>query len=120
LHQVVVRRADGGRVIFRDLSDALAAEDASPSDSSALPEWRIHFHIPLHSPPSAVFETTGDHILGVLDFLQAEPALCSHLEMETYTWEVLPPELKERDVVSQLTAEYEWTLDKLRERGLYS
>jgi len=31
---------------------------------------------------------------------------------------VLPEELKQRDVVDQLTAEYEWTLGHLRERGL--
>jgi hypothetical protein len=38
--------------------------------------------------------------------------------METYTWEVMPAELKKRDVVDQLVAEYEWTLARLRERGL--
>jgi hypothetical protein len=48
----------------------------------------------------------------------ADPKLCSHLEMETYTWEVLPPELKNRSVVTQLVAEYDWTLQHLRERGL--
>jgi len=121
LHQVVVRRPDGARVIYRDLPDALATEPALPLDSasSTLAEWRIHFHIPLHSPPNAIFDTTADHILGVLDLLQSEPSMCSHLEMETYTWEVLPPELKDRDVVSQLAAEYEWTLARLSERGLY-
>jgi hypothetical protein len=53
-----------------------------------------------------------------MDLLQSEPSLCSHLEMETYTWEVLPPELKSLDVVDQLTAEYDWTLGRLAERGL--
>jgi hypothetical protein len=38
--------------------------------------------------------------------------------METYTWEVLPTDLKDRDVVDQLAAEYEWTLAALKERGL--
>jgi hypothetical protein len=124
LHQVVVRRSDGARVIYRDLPDALSAESTVPdeADSSNLQsdEWRIHFHIPLHSPPTAIFDTTADHISGVLDLLQTEPLLCSHLEMETYTWEVLPPELKNKDVVAQLAAEYEWTLARLSERGLYS
>jgi len=55
----------------------------------------------------------------VLDLLQATPGLCSHLEMETYTWEVLPPELRNRDVVDQLVAEYDWTLTRLAERGLF-
>jgi hypothetical protein len=53
-----------------------------------------------------------------MDLLKKNPALCSHLEMETYTWEVLPPELKNRDVVDQLAAEYDWTLKQLAERGL--
>jgi hypothetical protein len=39
--------------------------------------------------------------------------------METYTWEVLPPEYKSWDVTDQLAAEYEWTLDRLAERELY-
>ena len=38
--------------------------------------------------------------------------------METYTWEVLPPEFKSWNVVDQLVAEYEWTLGRLAERGL--
>ena len=81
-------------------------------------EWRVHFHVPLHSPPTPLFGNTTDHILGVLDLLQANPGLCSHLEMETYTWEVLPPEFKSWDVVEQLAAEYDWTLGRLAERGL--
>jgi hypothetical protein len=114
LHQVVVRHADGQREIYRDLPDALANEiSAAETD-----EWRIHFHIPLHSPPTKLFDTTTDHLLGTLDLLAVNPGLCSHLEMETYTWEVLPPELKDRDVVEQLVGEYDWTLARLRERGL--
>jgi hypothetical protein len=38
--------------------------------------------------------------------------------METYTWEVLPGDLKNRDVVDQLVGEYEWTLAELRARDL--
>jgi hypothetical protein len=53
-----------------------------------------------------------------MDILKDDPSLCPHIEMETYTWEVLPPELKNRDVVDQLVAEYKWTLDRLAERGI--
>jgi hypothetical protein len=38
--------------------------------------------------------------------------------METYTWEVLPAELKSQTVVDQLAAEYAWTLAQLNKRGL--
>ena len=54
----------------------------------------------------------------MLDLLQIDPSLCSHLEMETYTWEVLPSEMKYRDVVEQLVNEYDWTLAQLRARDL--
>ncbi len=122
LHQVVVRHPDGRCVIYRDLGDALAREPAVEQAEAAapalLPEWRIHFHIPLHSPPTPLFGNTAAHLLGALDLLQTNPGLCSHLEMETYTWEVLPPELKDLDVVAQLVSEYEWTLARLAERGL--
>lgn len=114
LHQVVALQADGQRVIYRDLRDALAAA----AEGAESEEWRIHFHIPLHSRPTDIFDHTGDHLLGVLDLLATDPGLCTHLEMETYTWEVLPPELKNRSVVDQLVAEYAWTLARLGERGL--
>ena len=121
LHQVVIRNADGSRVIYPDLRDALMAEPeeknpAAPSQS----EWRIHFHIPLHHPPADFFQNTNAHILGILDILAVNPRLCSHLEMETYTWEILPAELKSRNVVDQIAGEYEWTLARLLERGLAS
>jgi len=124
LHQVVIRRPDGSCVIYPDLDDALACETPEPPGASAeavspLAEWRIHFHIPLHTPSAAWFDNTSDHILGALDVLRANPALCSHLEMETYTWEVLPPELKARDLPDQLAAEYDWTLARLAERELF-
>lgn len=122
LHQVVVCRADGQRFIYRDLDEALASEPQEPengaSEGAQAPEWRIHFHIPLHSPPTALFDNTSDHIAGALDLLANNPGACTHLEMETYAWEVLPPELKDRDVVDQLAAEYDWTLAILKERGL--
>jgi hypothetical protein len=116
LHQVAVRDAAGKLQFFRDLPDALSHR--SPSATRHSEEWRIHFHVPLHAPASPPFENTNDHLLGVLDLLAENPKLCSHLEMETYTWEVLPPELKTRSVVGQLAAEYDWTLARLAERGL--
>ncbi len=116
LHQVIARAPDGAITRYKDLAFALA----SPSPIAPCPsqEWRIHFHIPLHSQPTALFETTSDHLLGVMDMVKADPRLCPHIEMETYTWEVLPPELKNRSVVDQLVAEYEWTLARLEERGI--
>ena len=116
LHQVVVRNEAGQRTIYRDLPEALNRHPLSETPETE--EWRIHFHVPLHAPAASPFENTNDHILGTLDILAANSDLCSHLEMETYTWEVLPPELKSQNVVDQLAQEYAWTLARLAERGL--
>jgi hypothetical protein len=119
LHQVIARDKNGELKFFRDLAAALAAENPqSAIHNPQLEEWRIHFHVPLHASATPPFENTNDHLLGVLNLLAAKPKICSYLEMETYTWEVLPPELKTRSVVEQLTAEYDWTLARLAERGL--
>ena len=115
LHQVMVRGSEGFLMRYRDLGDALR-EQTSQRNSGE--EWRIHFHIPLQSRGTPLFQTTADHLLGVLDIIAEQPDLCSHLEMETYTWEVMPPEIKNRSVVDQLVAEYGWTLEELRVRQL--
>jgi hypothetical protein len=113
-HQVVARETNGTIKRYKDLDVALALPEQAITPGE---EWRIHFHIPLHSEPREFFESTSDHILGVMDHLRQNPRLCSHIEMETYTWEVLPEELK-RNVDDQLVAEYAWTLSRLAERGL--
>ncbi|HMJ90918.1 MAG TPA: metabolite traffic protein EboE [Candidatus Acidoferrum sp.] len=115
-HQVIERTGDNAMRRFRDL-DVVLAEN--PGDTTQLPrEWRIHFHIPLHFRATAMFGTTTDHLMGVMDALAVNPSLCSHIEMETYTWEVMPPEMKNRSVVDQLVSEYEWTLAELAKRGI--
>lgn len=112
-HQVIAKEPSGKLVFYRDLPNALARRAPNPAE-----EWRIHFHVPLHSPASKHFGNTTDHLIGALDILAANPQLCSHLEMETYTWEVMPDTLKNRSVVDQLTGEYEWCLAQLGQRGL--
>jgi hypothetical protein len=116
-HQVIERSADGKITRFRDLGDALNLK--SQISNSKSEEWRIHFHIPLHSKPTPLFDNTSDHLLGVLDVLKSDPTLCPHLEMETYTWEVMPPEMKNRSVIDQLVSEYRWTLTELAKRGIH-
>ncbi len=115
LHQVVAGRP-GTREVHRryvDLPDALADVAAIRDDE----EWRVHFHVPLHASPGAPFRDTRDHLEDAIDWLTAHPSACAHLEMETYTWEVLPPALR-IGIEDQLVAEYAWTLDALASRGL--
>ncbi len=116
-HQVIERRADGELVRYADLDEALVTDLGEGPQLDR--EWRIHFHIPLHAEPTALFGTTAEHLLGTLDEVKTHPELCHHFEMETYTWEVLPAPLKQQSVVEQLVSEYRWTLGELAKRGLH-
>jgi hypothetical protein len=116
LHQVIARDLNGQMQFFRDLPDALNSK--LNVQNLKYPEWRIHYHVPLHASAVPPFQNTTDHLSGTLDWLKKNPTACSHLEMETYTWDVLPPELKSRTVVEQIAAEYDWTLAQLAQRGL--
>lgn len=119
-HQVIERDAQGSIRRYKDLDVALdeAAKWTMDETAQRQLEWRIHFHIPLHSEPTTIYESTSDHIQGVMDALAANPSLCPHIEMETYTWEVMPDAMKKRNVVDQLVNEYEWTLRELTRRGI--
>jgi hypothetical protein len=111
LHQVVEGRGNEVHRRFVDLPDALA-DPASPRSGD---EWRIHFHVPLHAAPGAPFNDTRDHLVDALDWLKAHRSACQHLEMETYTWEVLPPAMR-IPIEDHLVREYAWTLGALAER----
>ncbi len=115
-HQVIARSGNGVLRRYRDLPDAirLAAQGHAQDDD----EWRIHFHLPLHCLPTEIFSTTIDHLQSVIKYLGQNPDVCSHIEMETYTWEVLPDSMRQRDVVDQLVDEYKWTLSKLADQGV--
>jgi hypothetical protein len=116
LHQVIARADDGKLTRFKDLP--LALEPSSSKSNRDLEEWRVHFHVPLHCELAGEFATTTDHVLGLFRMLQGQPHLCSHLEMETYTWAVLPQSLRTRDVSEQIVSEYQWTLRNLARYGL--
>jgi hypothetical protein len=118
LHQVIECQPDGALKRFKDLPLALKQFVSSPNSDT--PEWRVHFHVPLHAANIPALDTTSDHVIGVLKMLKAQPDLCSHLEMETYTWAVLPEPLRTRDVSEQLVNEYRWTLRQMAQLGLAS
>jgi hypothetical protein len=100
----------------KDLDIALGNENDPMEEQGD--EWRIHFHVPLHSSPKEPLGDTKNHVLDTMDWLARNPTACRHLEMETYTWEVLPSELQSLEVVEQVAKEYEWTLNVLQDRGL--
>jgi sugar phosphate isomerase/epimerase len=106
LHQVVARR-HSGVCRYPDLPPALA-DPASRGDA----EWRIHFHVPLFREELGPFRNTQTFLRELLR-LQAREGITSHLEVETYTWHVLPPEYRGADVAEDVAREIVWTLDAL-------
>ena len=97
LHQVVIRHPDGTLVRHRDLAEALA-------DPAADGEWRVHFHVPVYLGDTATFGTTQPFLETFLPLL--DPRIL--LEVETYTWQVLPEELQLRSVDESIIRELRW------------
>jgi hypothetical protein len=57
------------------------------------------------------------HVIDTLFWLSKNQSACRHLEMETYTWEVLPEKLQADSVVEQVGKEYQWTLEQMDKIG---
>lgn len=107
LHQVVGRNTDGSLISYPDLLPALEKlEDAKEE------EWRIHFHVPVFMKKYGEFESTNFLIEEVLKVLQSKPELSNHLEVETYTWEVLPPESR-LPLAESISRELAWVISQL-------
>lgn len=109
LHQTFARHSDG-RVISRtDLSQELALDP--PSDWQQAEKWRVHFHVPVDADHLGPLGTTRPELIRALHAfgqLPYEP----HLEVETYTWPVLPG-VASRDVTRGMARELIATRDLL-------
>jgi len=77
----------------------------------------VHFHVPIFFDRAGPFHTTQSYLAQVIGLAGTEDVTSCLEEMETYTWEVMPEEMKKRDVVDQLTSEYDWTLKELAKFG---
>jgi sugar phosphate isomerase/epimerase len=104
LHQVVVRRASA-LTRFDDLPEALAT---SPDGD----EWRVHFHVPLFRETLGPFENTQAFLRDLLARHARDP-VSAHLEVETYTWDVLPEEFRREDVADAVARELDWVRERL-------
>ena len=100
-----IEKKDGKLTRFLNLEDAIAAFEKDPGGER---EWRIHFHVPVFLEELGEhFRTTRFAIAEALAFHRAQP-LSAQLEIETYTWDVLPQHLKTGDIVDYVTLEIEW------------
>lgn len=87
LHQVVAQRKDGSFLKFPDLTEAIAGFDDNMSS------WRVHFHVPLFLENYGVLSSTQSDIVDTINVHKKTP-FTNHLEIETYTWGVLPTEFQ--------------------------
>ena len=106
LHQVIERYPDNSLHHYDDLVQALPHLLTTPAA-----EWRTHFHVPIFIQDYEGLESTQRDISAVLSELQRDP-FCRHLEIETYTWDVLPAAIKV-DLAASIEREYRWVLGKV-------
>ena len=108
LHQVIARDKKNNLVKYRDLMDAL-----QHIENLDHVEWRSHFHVPIFLDQYGEVSSTQQDILEVLA-LHKEQERTRHLEVETYTWGVLPPSLQ-IPIQDSIARELQWLLDELKD-----
>ena len=69
-------------------------------------ELRAHYHVPIFLERYGMLFSTQDHIIKTMDYLKDNP-VSEHLEIETYTWDVLPKDLKQ-DLSVSIIREIQW------------
>ncbi len=94
---------------FLNVDDAIAAFEKDPAGPR---EWRTHIHVPVFLDDLGQFRTTRFAIEDALRFHKQKP-LSPHLEVETYTWDMLPDSLKTGDIVDYIYRELDWVRGQL-------
>ncbi|WP_142003958.1 metabolite traffic protein EboE [Amycolatopsis cihanbeyliensis] len=104
LHQVRELRSSGEVLAADDLPQAL---DDLPAEGP----WRVHFHVPLHAAPDRPLTSTTGVLLDAVDAVRTHaPEEHPHIEVETYTWNVLPGR---PDVAGGIAEELRWAQVRL-------
>ena len=106
LHQVVAKQKDGNRLRYLDLPEAL-----DDFENETVQEWRAHFHVPISIKEIGLLSTTQEDIITVLN-LQKNKPFTNHMEVETYTWEVLPEQIK-LPITESISKELDWVIKQL-------
>lgn len=110
LHQVRIREADSRIRRFPDLQPALA--QWAQGKATALREWRIHCHVPLDFTGDGVLGTTAGDLTPDFFALAMQSGI-ANLEIETYTFNVLPEALRADGVIRGIANEFAWVRERL-------
>jgi hypothetical protein len=109
LHQVVIQTADDTLHRFTDLPDAL---QATREDARSDGEWRVHFHVPIFLDRMSGFATTQPYLAALLRAVRSR-GISTCLEVETYTWDVLPREYRMLDMCEAIARELSWARQQI-------
>ena len=107
LHQVVERAADGTLRHFLDLDRAMAEIGSAQGRT-----WRVHCHVPIFVERLDGLASTRPSLERLLALQRTEP-IARHLEVETYTFDVLPEELRASGVDEAVARELLWARERL-------
>ena len=106
LHQVKARDRDGSVHSWVDLPQALTELEERPD----VEELRVHFHVPLFFTKAGPLTSTSGTLCPSF-FREVRQGATTHLEIETYTFDVLPPEIHPGDLVRSISREYMWVME---------
>ena len=107
LHQVIARDEQNNFMHYSDLTEALQ-NFYQPGTL----EWRTHFHVPIFLNKYHKLQSTQEDILTVLNLLKSNK-ITNHLEVETYTWTVLPQELQ-TELIPSIVRELQWVKKNMK------
>ncbi len=113
LHQVRIRDTNGRVSRFPDLQPALAQMTPGGSAQASPREWRIHCHVPLDYTGDGTLGTTAGDLTPAF-FSQALQSGIAHLEIETYTFGVLPASLRAVGITNSIANEFAWVQGRLQ------
>jgi sugar phosphate isomerase/epimerase len=102
---------------------AHAADDLDEALLTGLPgPWRVHYHVPLHAAPTPPLTSTVPQLRDALAVLVGgAQAISDHLDVETYTWHVLPAAHRPQhadQLAAGIAAELAFARDELVALGL--
>ncbi len=107
LHQAVTKQSDNALKRFSDLGEAIESLQHPPDQ-----EIRTHFHVPIFTEEYGLLRSTQQDIVETLK-VWSKQNFTNHLEVETYTWDILPQDMC-TDIVSGIVRELNWVQQTLK------
>ncbi len=109
LHQVRARSSDGTVRQWNDLSEALIELPALSGEETV----RVHVHVPLMWRGEGLIRSTAP-FMDEAFWARIRQGACPHLEIETYTLDVLPDSVRSGPIDRSIAEEFAWVLGKMK------